>query len=97
MRRNSISIFTFFLGTGVGILAGILFAPARGTNVRKALSYKVKHSIEKLQDLIKTLSHTQAAASSQAKAAGQELIEETIGKAKLLLKEANELAAQLEQ
>ena len=97
MRRNSVSIIALFLGTVVGIVVGILFAPARGTNVRKVLSYRVKSYVERLQALIKTLSHTQATASSQAKAAGQEVIDETINKAKQLLQDANELAAQLEQ
>lgn len=50
MRRNSISIITLLLGTTVGVVGGILFAPTKGTNVRKALSYKVKSYVEKLQE-----------------------------------------------
>ena len=97
MRRKSISIITLLLGTAVGIIGGILFAPSSGTSVRKTLSYKLKNYAEKLQVLIQALSHSKAVVSSQAKAAGQEVIDETIGKAKQLLQEANELAAQLEQ
>ncbi len=97
MRKNSGSIIALFLGTVVGIVGGILFAPARGANVRKLLSYRVQSYVEKLQELIRTLSHTQAISSSQAKAAGQEVIDATIHKAKQLLQDANELAAQLEQ
>ncbi len=97
MRRNSISIITLFLGAVVGFVGGILLAPSSGNNVRKVLSYKIKNYAEKLQELIKTLSYTKVAASSQAKAAGQEVIDETISRAKQLLQEANELAAQLEQ
>jgi gas vesicle protein len=97
MRRNSISVITLLLGTAVGFVGGILFAPSSGTNVRKMLSYRVKSYAEKLQELIKTLAHTKSAVSSQAKAAGQEVIDETISKAKQLLQDANELAAQLEQ
>ncbi len=97
MRRNSISIIALLLGTTVGVVGGILFAPTKGTNVRKALSYQVKSYVEKLQELLKALSYTKAAVSSQAKAAGQEVIDETISKAKELLQDANELAVQLEQ
>ena len=96
MRRKSISIIYLLLGATLGLVGGILFAPASGTNVRQVLSYKVKNYIEKLQELIKALSYTKAAVSSQAKAAGQEVIDETISKAKQLLQDANELAAQLE-
>lgn len=97
MRKNSGSIIALVLGTAIGIVGGILFAPARGDNVRKLLSYRLQSYVEKLQELIRTLSHTQTISSSQAKAAGQEVIDETIHKAKQLLQDANELAAQLEQ
>jgi gas vesicle protein len=97
MRRNSISIVTLFLGAAVGFVGGMLFAPISGNNVRKVLSYKVRSYAEKLQELIKTLSNTKVAVSSQAKAAGQEVIDETISRAKQLLLDANELASQLEQ
>jgi gas vesicle protein len=97
MRKKSMSIVALFLGAAVGIIGGVLFAPARGTSVRSVLSYKIRSYIEKLQDLVKTLSYTKTAVSSQAKATGQEVIDETIIKAKQLLQEANELAAQLEE
>ena len=97
MRKNSISILALLLGTAVGVMGGVLFAPARGSSVRKILSYKVKSYVAKLQELIKTLSQTKVVVSTQAKTAGQELMDETISKAKLLLQEANELAAQIEQ
>ncbi|MHA7877706.1 MAG: YtxH domain-containing protein [Bacteroidota bacterium] len=96
MRKNSISISTLLLGAIVGLVGGVLFAPSSGTNVRKVLSYRVKNYIAKLQELVQALSHTKAVVSSQAKDAGQEVVDETIDKAKQLLKDANELAAQLE-
>jgi gas vesicle protein len=97
MRKKSIGVVALFLGAAVGIIGGVLFAPARGTSVRSMLSYKIKSYIEKLQDLVKTLSYTKTAVSSQAKATGQGVIDETIIKAKQLLQDANELAAQLEE
>lgn len=95
MRKNSICIFTLLLGTAVGVVGGILLAPSSGTDVRKTLSYKVKNYMAKLQELMQALSHTKAVVSSQAKAAGQEVIDETFNKAQQLLQDANELAAQL--
>mmetsp|Transcript_28472 Transcript_28472/g.66149 ORF Transcript_28472/g.66149 Transcript_28472/m.66149 type:complete len:98 (-) Transcript_28472:2704-2997(-) len=97
MRRKTINITNFLIGACVGILGGILFAPARGYSVRKMLSYRVKNYVEKLQELIKVLSHNKATTSNQAKTAGQEVIEETISKAKQLLQDVNELAEQLAQ
>ena len=96
MRKNSVSIFALLLGTVVGATLTLLFARTKGEEVRSTLSYRVKNYVEKLQELIKVLSHTKTAASSQAKAAGQEVIEGTIQKAKRLLQDANELAAQLD-
>ncbi|MEM9416827.1 MAG: YtxH domain-containing protein [Bacteroidota bacterium] len=97
MRKNPVSILTFIIGTAVGAILTLLFAPTRGENIRSALSYRVTSYVEKLQDLIKILSNTRAKVSSQAKAAGQGVIDDTIQKAKQLLQDANELAAQLEQ
>ena len=96
MHKKGISIMTFLAGAAVGVIGGILFAPASGTSVRKILSYRVKNYVEKIQELIKALSYTKAAVSSHAKAAGQEVIDETISKAKQLLQDVNELATQLE-
>src|SRR5690348_1460497 len=97
MRKNSVSIFALLLGIVLGIIGGILFAPAKGANIRNVLTYRLKQYTAKLQELLKTLLHTKTAASSQAKTASQELIKETIDRAQQLLKEANELAAELEQ
>lgn len=97
MRRKSANLLLLLLGTCLGFVGGILFAPSRGTHVRKTLSYKVRSCMERLQELIRTLSRNKATGSSQAKAAGQEVIEETIVRANKLLKEVNDLAARLEQ
>lgn len=97
MRKNLIHIGSLFLCVVVGVGVGILFAPVRGIHVRNMLSYRIKSCVEKLQELIKTLSHARANVSSQAKVASQKVIDETIYKAQQLLQEANELAAQLEQ
>ena len=95
MRKSSASLLAFILGTTTGAIAALLLAPTKGVDVRSILSYRVKNYTEKLQDLIKVLSRTKAAASSQAKTAGQEVIDETIEKAKRLLQDANDLATQL--
>ncbi|MEL6607009.1 MAG: YtxH domain-containing protein [Bacteroidota bacterium] len=97
MRKSLASTFFFITGAAIGAIVALLFAPTRGENIRNTLSYRVKSYTEKLQDLIKILSHTKTASLSQAKTAGQEVINETIQKAKRLLKDANDLAAQLEQ
>lgn len=97
MRRNSLNIIALLVGTAVGVVGGILFAPTRGSNVRKMFGYRVRSYAVKLQGLIQSLSHTKATVSSQAKDASQEVIDETISRAQKLLQDANELAAQLDQ
>jgi len=97
MRRKSISIIALLLGAVLGLVGGLLFAPASGENIRKVLSYRIKSYAEKLQELIRTLSYTKATVSSQAKVASQEVIDETISKAKQLLQDVDELASQLEK
>src|SRR3569623_596068 len=97
MRRKSISFIALLLGAVLGLVGGLLFAPARGENIRKVLSYRIKSYAEKLQELIRTLSYTKATVSSQAKVASQEVIDETISKAKQLLQDVDELASQLEK
>ena len=97
MRRNSINLLALLLGTAVGIVAGLLFAPDKGANARKVLSYKIKNYAEKLQALMHVLVHTKVTMPSQAKAAGQQVVEETIRQAEQLLQMVNELTVQLEK
>ena len=83
-------------GAILGVVGGMLLAPYRGSSLRKMLSYRFRRHVKHLQELIKSLSYTQRIEASQAKTAGQEVIDKTISKAKQLLKEANELAMQIE-
>lgn len=95
-RRKSISILALLIGTALGVLGGIFFAPTKGANLRSIVSYRIRRYSERLQELIKTLTHTKQAVSSQAKAASQGIIDETIQKAQQLLKDADELADTLD-
>ena len=98
MRKNSASITALLIGISLGILGGMLFAPAGGANVRNTLTYQLKRTKSKLQDLIKVLALVRAKGmvTSKAKVAGQEVIDKTVQKAQRLLAEVNNLAAQLE-
>ena len=96
MRKNSKNLLLLLAGAAVGLVGGLLFAPARGVSIRNILTYKVKRYAEKLQELIKTLMHSHTANVSQAKAASQEVINETIQKAQQLLADANDLAEVIE-
>lgn len=97
MRKNSGTLLCLLLGATAGILSGLLFAPASGDSVRKLLTYRVKRYAERLQELIKALAGSNAANPSQAKAASQEVINETIQKAQQLLADANDLTEMIEQ
>jgi gas vesicle protein len=97
MSRKLETIIALTFGALLGVIGGMLFSPCSGSNVRRTISYRSKHFIEKVQELVRALAHTKTVVASQAKVAGNEVVEETITKAKQLLREANELAAQLEQ
>lgn len=97
MRKSSTSIIILIIGGALGVLGGILFAPTSGSNTRGALSYQLRRLREKIQELIKelVLVSTKTRVTSKAKAAGQEVVDKTVNKAKQLLREADELVAQL--
>lgn len=98
MRKSSTSIIILAIGVALGILGGILFAPTSGSHTRVALGYQLSRLREKIQELIKELAlvSTKARVASKAKTTGQEIVDSTINKAKQLLREADELAAQLQ-
>jgi len=97
MRKNSASITALLVGIALGVLGGILFAPAGGASVRNTLTYQLKKTKTKLQKLIQVLALLRAKGivTSQAKVAGQEVVDKTVQKAQKLLAEVNALAAQL--
>ncbi|MEM7055761.1 MAG: YtxH domain-containing protein [Bacteroidota bacterium] len=98
MRKYSASITTFLLGTALGILGGILFAPTEGASTRDILTYQLKRLKIKLQAFIKELAlvSTKNTVASKAKIAGQEVVDKTVQKAQKLLVAVNELSSQLE-
>lgn len=98
MRKYSANITTFLLGAVLGILGGILFAPTEGTSTRDLLTYQLKRLKVKLQAFIKelVLASTKTPVASEAKIAGQEIVDKTVQKAQKLLVAVNELSSQLE-
>jgi gas vesicle protein len=98
MRKYISHILTLSVGLSIGILGGILFAPAGGENLRRSLSFQLKKLGIKVRDLGKDLSwvKNKNIVTSLAKLAGQDLVDRTIQKADKLLEEVKSLAAQLE-
>ena len=97
MRRSFTNIISLLIGSALGILGGILLAPDSGSTTRSMITYQLRRMRNNLQELIKelVLFRTNRAATSQAKIAGQEVVDQTIARARQLLSEANELVDQL--
>ena len=92
MRKSSASITALLVGVVLGILGGILFAPAGGASIRDTLTYQLRRFKVKLQELIKELAlvSTKTMVTSKAKVTGQEVIDKTVQKAQKLLAEVND-------
>ncbi|MFN7095342.1 MAG: YtxH domain-containing protein [Burkholderiales bacterium] len=98
MRKYTSHMVTLAVGIGIGAVAGILFAPAGGSQVRRSLSYRLKRFGERVQGLVTDLTwfKNKDMVTSLAKVAGQDLVERTMLKANKLLEEVKTLSAQLE-
>lgn len=98
MRKYISHIITFLLGITLGVLIGMLFSPTRGATTRSLLFYQIKKLAHKIKMLFIQLIYFPHAtiAHNHAKATSQAVINETMRKAKRLLKEATELSEQLD-
>ncbi len=82
----------------IGTLVGMLFSPTSGRNIRSILLYKLEGLVHKIQSLLLHLldSPRKRAIQNDGKVASQEIINQTINKAKQLLEEVEELSENLE-
>ncbi len=97
-KRRASSILTLLVILALGIFVGVLFSPTRGATTRSLLLYKLKRLFKKIKLLFLHVIAlpSQVEANNHAKLASQEVINETIRKAKKLLEEAEELSDQLD-
>ena len=97
-KRHTSCIFSLFIILALGALVGMLFSPSRGTTTRSLILYKLKRIFEKIKLLFLELIAfpRQVETYNGGKMASQEVINQTIQKAKKLLEEAEELSGQLD-
>jgi len=98
MKKKYISgILSALIMLTIGTLIGMLFSPTSGRNIRSVLLYKLKGLAKKIQSLVLKLLELpmQRAIQNDGKVASQEIINNTINKAKQLLEEIEELSENL--
>ena len=95
MSKYSNSILTLILGTGIGAVLGILFAPDSGNNTRDRLSYQLLRYKEELEELVKELVEGKNLPLNEAKSEGNKVITEAKNKAENLLNDVNKLIEQI--
>lgn len=97
-KRPISSILSMLTILAIGTLVGMLFSPTSGTNIRSALLYKLEGFLKKIKSLLLQLLElrSQKTMHNDGKVASQEIINQTISKAKQLLEEVEELSDNLE-
>jgi gas vesicle protein len=97
-KRRTSSILTLLVILILGVLVGMLFSPTRGATTRSLILYNLKRLFEKIKLLFLQLVALprQVETHNDGKVASQEVINETIRKAKKLLEEAEELSNELD-
>ncbi len=96
MNRNSgNAILAFLLGAAAGSVAGILFAPDKGSNTRDKLSYRLHKYRRSLEDLLDDLVSERNGAFSEAKSHGEKVVNDAREKAEKLLEDVDELLSHI--
>ncbi|MEJ2003416.1 MAG: YtxH domain-containing protein [Cyclobacteriaceae bacterium] len=92
MNRNSgNTMLAFLIGAAAGGLAGVLFAPDKGSNTRDRLSYRLHTYRKTLEDLLDDLVTEKNGAFSEAKTHGEKVVNDAREKAERLLEDVDEL------
>lgn len=92
MSNNSgNSFFAFLLGAIAGGLAGLLFAPEKGSNTRDKLSFLLDKYRNRLEDIVDDIVEGKEMVNSEAKSEGERIINDAKSKAEDLLDDVNGL------
>ncbi|QNL21619.1 YtxH domain-containing protein [Hyphobacterium sp. CCMP332] len=95
MARGS-GFFAFLVGAGLGTALGILFAPDKGENTRKKLTYQLDSYREKLRKTIDELGKEELnIGKSEAKDRSAKVVSDAKNKAEKLLADVDQLINQI--
>ena len=86
---------TFITGVTVGALFGVLYAPDKGQNVRRKLSYQLDKYRETLKELMDEIMDGKIESVSNAKSKGKKVISDAVDKAQKLMEEVDALKEQI--
>lgn len=90
-NKSGSTVLTFLLGAAAGAIAGILYAPDKGSNTRDKLTYRLDKYKLMLEDLLNDLVKHKEGVLSQAKHHGEQVVNEAKEKAERLLEDVDEL------
>ena len=76
----------------------MLFSPSKGTTIRSLFFYQIKQLLQTIKNLVVSIINfrIKSIPNNTAKAAGQEVIDKTIEKARKILEEAKALSKDLD-
>ncbi|TAF33146.1 MAG: YtxH domain-containing protein [Cytophagales bacterium] len=95
-ENNNVPYFLTFLGgAALGAIAGILYAPDSGKNIRDSLSFRLDNSLDKLRASVEKLARSKHEPTNSAQEEGQKVITEVKEKAEQLLTDVEDLLAQM--
>jgi gas vesicle protein len=97
MSKKSNSLFSFLLGAAIGSTLGVLFAPDKGLNTRKKLSYNLDKYKIALEAIIERLITASEKPTNPAKSRGEKVENDTKEKAEELLADVDELIGQIKK
>jgi gas vesicle protein len=92
MKKGESALLGFFIGILAGVSVGLLYAPEKGTHVRRRLSYRLDKYKKILSNTLDQLIESKAKYESSAKVEEKKRKEAMIEKAEKLMTEIDDLS-----
>ncbi len=89
--------FSFLTGLGIGLLTGVLYAPDKGENTRRRLTYQLDKYKKILEDYIKDISKDKNKETNPLQSESKKATEETIRQAEDLIKQVEDLTSKVKK
>ena len=99
MRKRTSSIVILCLSLLIGIFIGMLFSPGNGEKLRSLILYQLKKFVRRVYNIFSGWTralHPYHKLDNSAKAAGQEVVDNVMQKARKLLAEVEDLSDQFD-